>query len=92
LEVSVLQTAKNILIWFLIIGFMIVAFNLFEEKGSSSPSATPMSLTTLVDMVKQNKIGEADIKGDKIIAYTKDGQKVETYIPKGYTSIIDEMI
>jgi cell division protease FtsH len=71
---------------------MIVAFNLFEEKGSSSPSATPMSLTTLVNMVKQNKIGEADIKGDKIIAYTKDGQKVETYIPKGYTSIIDEMI
>ncbi|MFP3254095.1 MAG: ATP-dependent zinc metalloprotease FtsH, partial [Hydrogenobaculum sp.] len=80
------------LIWFLIIGFMIVAFNLFEEKGSSSPSATPMSLTTLVNMVKQSKIGEADIKGDKIIAYTKDGQKVETYIPKGYTSIIDEMI
>jgi cell division protease FtsH len=71
---------------------MIVAFNLFEEKGSSSPSATPMSLTTLVNMVKQSKIGEADIKGDKIIAYTKDGQKVETYIPKGYTSIIDEMI
>jgi cell division protease FtsH len=71
---------------------MIVAFNLFEEKGSSSPSATSMSLTTLVNMVKQNKIGEADIKGDKIIAYTKDGQKVETYIPKGYTSIIDEMI
>jgi len=71
---------------------MIVAFNLFEEKGSSSPSATPMSLTTLVNMVKQSKIGEADIKGDKIIAYTKDGQKVETYVPKGYTSIIDEMI
>jgi len=43
-------------------------------------------------MVKQSKIGEADIKGDKIIAYTKDGQKVETYVPKGYTSIIDEMI
>ncbi len=87
-----MQTAKNILIWFLIIGFMIVAFNLFEEKGSSSPSSTPMSLTTLVDMVKQNKIGEADIKGDKIVAYTKDGQKVETYIPKGYSGIIDDMI
>ncbi|GAB6078561.1 ATP-dependent zinc metalloprotease FtsH [Hydrogenobaculum acidophilum] len=43
-------------------------------------------------MVKQNKIGEADIKGNKIIAYTKDGQKVETYIPNGYTGIIDEMI
>jgi len=87
-----LQTAKNILIWFLIIGFMIVAFNLFEEKGSASPSSTPMSLTTLTQMVKDGKIGEAEIKNDKVVAYTKDGQKVETYMPKGYTAIIDEMI
>ena len=87
-----MQTAKNILIWFLIIGFMIVAFNLFEEKGPSSTNSTSASLTTLTEMVNQNKISEAKIKGNKIIAYTKYGQRIETYMPQGYTKIIDDMV
>ncbi len=86
-----MQTAKNLLIWFLIIGFMIVAFNLFENKSPNREAAIT-SLTNLVNLVEKGNIDSAKIEGDKIIAFTKDGQKILTYIPQGYTEIIDKMI
>lgn len=86
-----MQTAKNLLIWFLIIGFMIVAFNLFENKSNNREAAIT-SLTNLVNLIEKGNIDSAKIEGDKIIAFTKDGQKILTYIPQGYTEIIDKMI
>lgn len=51
---------------------------------------TPFS--TFVQLVEEGKIKEVTIKGEEIIAVTKDGQIVKTVAPKGYTEIYDELL
>ncbi len=83
-----MQVFKNIFIWILIIGASIIAFNLFEQR---TEFATKISLNSFVELVEEGKIDRVTVKGNTIIAVTKDGQRIETAIPPGST-IVDDLI
>jgi cell division protease FtsH len=79
---------KSLFVWILIIGATIVAFNIFENRHDL---ATKISLNSFLELVEEGKINSAKIKGTKIVATTRDGQKVETAIPPGST-IVDDLV
>ena len=79
---------KSFFVWILIIGATIVAFNIFEQRHEM---ATKIPLTSFVQLLEEGKIQEAKVKGNTIIATTKDGQRVETAIPPGST-VVDDMV
>ncbi len=81
-----MQFSKSLLIWFLIGALMILAFNMF---GTREFVDNRVSFTEFVNMVNENKVKEAIVKGDEIIAITEDGKKIETAVPEGYTKIYD---
>jgi len=80
------QLSRSILIWFLIGALMIFAFNLI---GSRQMVDNQISYTEFVEMVNDGKVEKATIKGEEITAITKDGKKVQTVIPEGYSKIYD---
>ncbi|WP_297454028.1 ATP-dependent zinc metalloprotease FtsH [Persephonella sp.] len=81
-----MQFSRSILIWFLIGALMIFAFNLI---GSRQIIDNKVPFTEFVEMVNDGKVEKATVKGEEIIAITKDGKKVETVIPEGYSKIYD---
>nr|WP_274600281.1 ATP-dependent zinc metalloprotease FtsH [Persephonella atlantica] len=80
------QLSRSILIWFLIGALMIFAFNMI---GSRQIVDNRISYTEFVEMVNDGKVEKATIKGEEITAITKDGKKVQTVIPEGYSKIYD---
>jgi cell division protease FtsH len=84
---------KGIFIWLAIFGFLVIVFSFAEkpiQKELQTKVETPFS--TFVQLVEEGKIKEVTIKGEEIIAVTKDGQIVKTVAPKGYTEIYDELL
>ncbi|WP_029522801.1 ATP-dependent zinc metalloprotease FtsH [Persephonella sp. KM09-Lau-8] len=81
-----MQFSRSILIWFLIGALMIFAFNLI---GSRQIIDNKVSFTEFVEMVNDGKVEKATVRGEEIVAITKDGKKVETVIPEGYSKIYD---
>ncbi len=80
---------KNVFIWLLIIGFMILAFNMFSgDKGEKSVKT---SLNSFIQLVEEGKVKEAKIKDNVIVAVTEDGQKLEVGIPTG-SNVVDKML
>ncbi|RTZ68317.1 MAG: cell division protein FtsH [Aquificaceae bacterium] len=80
-------------IWLAIFGFLVIVFSFAEkpiQRELQTKVETPFS--TFVELVKEGKIKEVTIKGEEIIAVTKDGQIVKTVAPKGYTEIYDELL
>ncbi len=84
-----MQWMKNIFIWLLIIGFMILAFNMFS--GERGERAVRTSLNTFMQLVEEGKIKEAKVKDNVVIGVTEDGQKLEIGIPTG-SNIVDKML
>jgi len=80
------QLSRSILIWFLIGALMIFAFNML---GSRQMVENKLSFTEFIELVNDGKVEQATIKGEEIIAITKDGKKFETVIPEGYSKIYD---
>jgi len=80
------QLSRSILIWFLIGALMIFAFNML---GSRQMVDNKVSFSEFIEMVNDGKVEKATIKGEEIIAITKDGKKFETVIPEGYSKIYD---
>jgi cell division protease FtsH len=80
------QLSRSILIWFLIGALMIFAFNML---GSRQIVDNKISFTEFIEMVNDGRVEKATVKGEEIIAITKDGKKVETVIPEGYSKIYD---
>ncbi|WP_457636257.1 ATP-dependent zinc metalloprotease FtsH [Persephonella sp.] len=81
-----MQLSRSILIWFLIGALMIFAFNML---GSRQMVENKLSFTEFIELVNDGKVEQATIKGEEIIAITKDGKKFETVIPEGYSKIYD---
>ena len=81
-----MQLSKSILIWFLIGALMIFAFNML---GSRHIVDNKLSFTEFIELVNDGKVEKASIKGEEITALTKDGKKIETVIPEGYSKIYD---
>ena len=84
---------KGIFIWLAIFGFLVIVFSFAEkpiEKELKTKVEAPFS--TFVQLVKEDKIKEVTIRGNEIIAVTKDGQIVKTTAPPNYTKLYDELL
>ncbi len=75
-----MQWFKNIFFWILILGFMILAFNLFEGNRESAVK-TPVN--TVLELADEGKLKEVKVKDNLIVGVTTDGQRIETGIPPG---------
>ncbi|MCS6876188.1 MAG: ATP-dependent zinc metalloprotease FtsH [Aquificaceae bacterium] len=84
-----MQWMKNILIWVVILGFMILAFNLFESSRSNSSVRTPVN--TVLELAEEGKLKEVKVKDSVLIGITTEGQKIETGIPPG-SDIVNKLI
>jgi len=84
---------RGIFIWLAIFGFLVIIFSFAEkpiEQELRTKVETPFS--TFVQLVEEGKIKEATIKGNEIIAVTKDGQIVKTVAPPNYNQIYSELL
>ena len=84
---------KGIFIWLAIFGFLVIVFSFAEkpiEKELKTKVETPFS--TFVQLVEENKVKEVTIKGNEIIAVTKDGQIIKTVAPENYSKLYDELL
>jgi cell division protease FtsH len=84
-----MQWMKNIFIWILIIGFMILAFNVFSGSERDAGVRTPIN--TVLELAKEGKLKEVKIKDNTLVGITTDGQKIETGLPSG-TDIVSQLI
>ncbi|WP_333784373.1 ATP-dependent zinc metalloprotease FtsH [Thermocrinis sp.] len=84
-----MQWMKNVFIWILIIGFMILAFNLFSSSGKESAVKTPIN--TVLELAEEGKLKEVKIKDNTLIGITTEGQRVETGLPPG-TDIVGRLM
>jgi len=84
-----MQWMKNLFIWILIIGFMILAFNVFSSSNRESAVKTPIN--TILELAEEGKLKEVKIKDNTLVGITTEGQKVETGLPPG-TDIVGKLI
>ena len=84
-----MQWMKNLFIWILIIGFMILAFNVFNSSNRESAVKTPIN--TILELAEEGKLKEVKIKDNTLVGITTEGQKVETGLPPG-TDIVGKLI
>lgn len=83
-----MQWVKNLFVWILILGFMILAFNLFE---GSKENAVRTPLNTVIQLAQEGKLKEVKVKDNVLIGVTTDGQRIETGIPPG-SDIVGKLI
>ncbi|MEN3028298.1 MAG: ATP-dependent metallopeptidase FtsH/Yme1/Tma family protein [Aquificaceae bacterium] len=72
---------KSLFIWVVLLGFMVLAFNLFESNKSGSSVKTPVN--TLLELAEEGKLKEVKVKDNILTGMTTEGQKIETGIPPG---------
>ncbi|SNZ14951.1 ATP-dependent zinc metalloprotease FtsH [Hydrogenobacter hydrogenophilus] len=83
-----MQWVKNLFVWILILGFMILAFNLFE---GSKETVVKTPLNTVLQLADEGKLKEVKVKDNVLIGVTTDGQRIETGIPPG-SDIVGKLI
>lgn len=83
-----MQWVKNLFVWILILGFMILAFNLFE---GSKENVVRTPLNTVIQLAQEGKLKEVKVKDNVLIGVTTDGQRIETGIPPG-SDIVGKLI
>ncbi len=84
---------KGIFIWLAIFGFLVIVFS-FAEKPIKQELQTSVEtpFSTFVELVEEGKIKEVTIKGNEIVAVTKDGQVIKTVAPSNYSKLYDELL
>ncbi|MCX7989633.1 MAG: ATP-dependent metallopeptidase FtsH/Yme1/Tma family protein, partial [Aquificaceae bacterium] len=80
---------KSLFIWVVLLGFMVLAFNLFEGNRSSSSVRTPVN--TILELADEGKLKEAKVKDNILTGVTTEGQKIETGIPPG-SDLVNRLI
>ncbi len=84
-----MQWMKSIFIWVVLLGFMVLAFNLFESNKGQSAVRIPIN--TVLKLAEEGKLEEVNIKDNLLTGITTDGQKIETGIPPG-SDIVNKLI
>ncbi len=84
-----MQWFKSLFVWIILLGFMVLAFNLFEGHRGQSPVKT--SVNTLLELAEEGKLKEVKIKDNVLTGITSDGQYIETGIPPG-SDIVGKLI
>ncbi len=84
-----MQWMKSIFIWVVLLGFMVLAFNLFESNKGQSAVRIPIN--TVLELAEDGKLEEVKIKDNLLTGITTDGQRIETGIPPG-SDIVNKLI
>ncbi len=84
-----MQWMKSIFIWVVLLGFMVLAFNLFESNKGQSAVRIPIN--TVLKLAEDGKLEEVKIKDNLLTGITTDGQRIETGIPPG-SDIVNKLI
>lgn len=84
-----MQWMKSLFIWIILLGFMILAFNLFE--GSRDQASVKISINTVIELAQEGKLKEVKVKDNLLTGITTDGQRIETGIPPG-SDLINKLI
>ncbi len=84
-----MQWMKSIFIWVVLLGFMVLAFNLFEGNRGQSAVRTPIN--TVLELAEEGKLKEVKVKDNLLTGITTEGQKIETGIPPG-SDIVNKLI
>ncbi|MEJ7621919.1 MAG: ATP-dependent zinc metalloprotease FtsH [Aquificaceae bacterium] len=84
-----MQWMKSIFIWVVLLGFMVLAFNLFESNKGQSAVRIPIN--TVLELAEKGKLEEVKIKDNLLTGITTDGQRIETGIPPG-SDIVNKLI
>ncbi|MEJ7553228.1 MAG: ATP-dependent metallopeptidase FtsH/Yme1/Tma family protein, partial [Aquificaceae bacterium] len=84
-----MQWMKSIFIWVVLLGFMVLAFNLFESNKGQSAVRTPIN--TVLELAEEGKLKEVKVKDNVLTGITTEGQKIETGIPPG-SDLVNKLI
>ncbi|MFN4012425.1 MAG: ATP-dependent zinc metalloprotease FtsH [Aquificaceae bacterium] len=84
-----MQWMKSFFVWIILLGFMVLAFNLFEGNREHAAVRTPIN--TVLELADQGKLKEVKIKDNILTGITTEGQKIETGIPPG-SDLVNKLI
>ena len=75
------STLKNLLIWLLLIGLVVVLFNVFTG-GPSAMQPREISYSNFVERVKAGEVSRAVLDGEKVVFSTTDNSEFTTIKPR----------
>lgn len=84
-----MQWMKSLFVWVILLGFMVLAFNLFEGNREHIAVKTPVN--TIIELTDQGKLKEVKIKDNILTGITTEGQRIETGIPPG-SDLVNKLI
>ncbi|ADY73677.1 ATP-dependent metalloprotease FtsH [Desulfurobacterium thermolithotrophum DSM 11699] len=82
------EIGKSLALWLTIALLIILAFNFFNSEQLKKHTE-PFS--TFLQQVEKGEVKKVVIQGQKVTGVTKDNKPFETYLPPGYTSVIDKL-
>ncbi|WP_163327954.1 ATP-dependent zinc metalloprotease FtsH [Desulfurobacterium thermolithotrophum] len=82
------EIGKSLALWLTIALLIILAFNFFNSEQLKKYTE-PFS--TFLQQVEKGEVKKVVIQGQKVTGITKDNKPFETYLPPGYTSVIDKL-
>ena len=86
---SLNDLTKNLLIWVVIAFVLIVVFSKFST--TTQPGAV-LSYSEFIQNVRNNAVREVDIRGQKIIGVTVNGDRFVTYSPPNDPKMVDDLL
>ena len=84
-----MQWMKSLFVWVILLGFMVLAFNLFEGYREHAVVRTPIN--TVIELADQGKLKEVKVKDNILTGITTEGQRIETGIPPG-SDLVNKLI
>ena len=84
-----MQWMKSLFVWVILLGFMVLAINLFEGNREHIAVKTPVN--TIIELADQGKLKEVKIKDNILTGITTEGQRIETGIPPG-SDLVNKLI
>lgn len=79
---------NNLIIWCVIVGLLIIVYNLLQDVGLS---AKRLAFSEFLIQVEEGNVKEVDIKGDLIEGKYTDGNDFNTLSPRFYPQLIDQL-
>lgn len=79
---------NNLLLWVVIVGVLLVIYNLLDD---TSLSGKKLPFSSFLEEVSDGAVGEVAIKGNIIEGKYQNGQKFSTLTPHFYPKLIDQL-
>ena len=82
------NAGKNFLRWLLILGLMLIVFNLFGEDNRAG--GNNLNFSDFIKNVESGQVAKVEIKGNDLFGALKDGKSFYTYLPN-YPNLIEKL-